>query len=196
MRDSIKTFVWYISAAFPCNPPIVEIGSYQPSSQVGYADLRPFFRGREYIGCDVIPGVGVDKIEDVEHLSFPDNSIPTLLCLETLEHVRDPFKAMDEMYRVLSPDGMLLLSSHMWFPVHYTPDYWRFTPQCFKEILLQKFGYKKIYFQGEAKFPHCLVGVAGKCAEYAYKYKIELDRLNSMLPCPYPWPFVDFAGVV
>ena len=70
--------------------------------QEAIADLRPLFGAREHIGCDIQEGPGVDRIEDIHALTFDDDSIGTIICLETLEHVADPLRAVQEMHRVLS----------------------------------------------------------------------------------------------
>src|SRR3546814_16126200 len=62
-------------------------------------------------------GLGVDRIEDVHALTFDDDSVGTIICLETLEHVADPLRAVQEMHRVLRPGGVLAISSLMFFPI-------------------------------------------------------------------------------
>ncbi len=137
----VRQFVEYIVKLFPIASPVVEIGSFLVEGQRELADMRPFFRGKEYIGCDLRSGPGVDRIEDIQNLSFASESIGTLLVLETLEHVQNPFKAIAEMYRVLSPNGLLVISVPFHIPVHEFPnDYWRFTPACL-EMLLAPFYY-------------------------------------------------------
>lgn len=187
MRLSIKTLIWYLSSTHELKEPIVELGSRQVVSQIGFADLRPLFPNKKYIGCDAEAGVGVNKIEDMQALSFKDESIRTILCLDTIEHVADPFQAMKEIYRCLTDDGILVLSSHMYAPVHYKIDYWRFTPQCFEKILLNDFRTKEILIQGEATFPELIAGLASK--QKQSPFHIKLDELNTMLPWTYPFSF-------
>ena len=43
-------------------------------------------------------------------LPFSDNCLDTVLCLEVLEHLKDDSAALAEIYRVLRPDGRLVLS--------------------------------------------------------------------------------------
>ncbi len=42
---------------------------------------------------------------DAMDLPFPDNSFDRIICAEVLEWVKDPHKAIAEMYRVLKPGG-------------------------------------------------------------------------------------------
>jgi len=60
MRDNVKKFVQTFSKAFDVPGPIYEFGSLQVEGQIGYADLRPFFSGKQYTGCDFRMGPGVD----------------------------------------------------------------------------------------------------------------------------------------
>ena len=69
--------------------PVVEVGSrYAPGFQE-LCDLRPLFPGLEYLGCDIQPGPGVDRIEDAQALRFPSGSVGTMLLLEVLEPSHD-----------------------------------------------------------------------------------------------------------
>lgn len=46
-----------------------------------------------------------------EKLPFDDESFDLVVVLELIYHLLDPDAAIEEMKRVLSPDGMLLLST-------------------------------------------------------------------------------------
>jgi SAM-dependent methyltransferase len=132
MRENILEFVRIVAETVQVLDPIVEIGSLQVEGVIYSADLRPLFPGKSYIGCDARLGPGVDRVENVHQLSFPDNSVGAVLMLETLEHVENPLLAMAEIFRVLKPEGLIVISSVMDYPVHECPaDYWRFTPQGF-----------------------------------------------------------------
>ena len=162
MRGNIREFVRAVAEIIEIPEPIVEIGSFQVAGLIYSVDLRPFFLGKHYIGCDAREGPGVDRIEDVHRLSFADACVGTVLMLETLEHIENPLLAMAEIFRVLNPGGLVVISSAMDYPVHERPaDYWRFTPQGF-ELLLRAFWPRRIYLQGHPDFPHSLVGVGKK----------------------------------
>ena len=50
----------------------------------------------------------------------------------------DPLKVINEIYRVLKPDGILILTAPFSFPVHDKKDYWRFSTPGLKEIFLKR----------------------------------------------------------
>ena len=87
MRDHNKAFCRLVAETFDCPGPVFEFGSYQVEGQEGYANLRELFPGKTYVGCDMRPGPGVDRVEDVTAISLPDSSAGTVLCIETFEHV-------------------------------------------------------------------------------------------------------------
>lgn len=162
MRDFIKQLVRISAETLPLREPIYEFGSLQVPGQEGFADLRPFFPGKRYVGADMRPGPGVDMIMDLHHLDLPDESAGTVLSLDTFEHVEYPRKAVEEVHRILQPDGIFIVTSVMDCPIHdYPYDYWRFTPEGFRS-LLNVFASSFIEFAGEASFPHTVVGIGFK----------------------------------
>ena len=50
-----------------------------------------------------------DVKADICNLPFKDNEFDVILCNHVLEHIPDDTKAMQELYRVLKPDGMAIL---------------------------------------------------------------------------------------
>jgi SAM-dependent methyltransferase len=162
MREHIRQFVACAAQTLPLRCPIYEFGSYQVAGQEDIGNLRPLFPGMTYVGCDVRPGPGVDRLADVSRLALADNSIPTILCLETLEHVLDARRAVDELIRVLAPGGVLFISTPFYFHIHgYPSDYWRMTPACL-ERLLEPLPTRLIGYQGPATTPHTVYALGIK----------------------------------
>lgn len=162
MRKNVKEFVEIVRDTFDVNDPIYEFGSLQVKGQVGFADLRPLFVNKDYVGCDMQPGPGVDRILNLHQIDMESETVGTIICLDTLEHVEYPRKAIEEMFRILKPDGMIIISSVMNFPIHgYPNDYWRYTPEGFGS-LLSSFRSFYIQYQGLRRFPHTIVGVGQK----------------------------------
>ena len=136
MRPHNNAFVRLASEAFDLPGPVYEFGSFQVEGQEEHSDLRRYFRGKPYVGCDFRDGPGVDRVEDVTKINLPDHSAGTVLCIETFEHVFAVHKAFDEVFRILRPGGVFLLTSPFHFHIHgYPDDYWRFTPSCLRRML-------------------------------------------------------------
>lgn len=75
------------------------------------------------------------------HLPFTDNSIGTVICTETLEHVPLLFQAVDEIKRVIRPGGYAFVTTPFFWPTHNGGnfnDYWRLTFQAY-EFLFHDF---------------------------------------------------------
>jgi SAM-dependent methyltransferase len=162
MRPAVLEFARDVAGSYAIAEPLIELGARAAEGQEDIADLRGIFGAAEHIGCDIQPGQGVDRIEDIHALSFEDESVGTVICLETLEHVADPLRAVQEMHRVLRPGGVLAISSLMFFPIHAHPwDYWRFTPEGF-ELLLQPFESSLVVAQGWDLMPEGVFGIGVK----------------------------------
>ncbi len=87
-----------------------------------------FLGAKRYVGMDLDPRRRPDVIGSVERLPFRDGTADTVLCTEVLEHCPDPETVLREIYRVLQPGGLLLLTTPMCWNLHYEPhDYFRFT---------------------------------------------------------------------
>lgn len=162
MRDHNKAFCRLVAETFDCPGPVYEFGSYQVEGQEGYANLRAMFPGREYVGCDMRPGPGVDRVEDVTAIRLPDRSAGTILCLETFEHVFEVRRAFDEVFRVLKPGGVFVITSPLNFRIHgYPDDYWRMTPNCLRRML-EPYAARVSGYQGHHAFPHTVMGLGLK----------------------------------
>ncbi len=93
--------------------------------------LQEYVDKVDYKILDPIPDYNPDIVGDIHDLPFADNSKEAILCLAVLEHVENPIKAVEELFRVLQPGGKLLIYVPFLFYYHadkgYYGDYWRFT---------------------------------------------------------------------
>lgn len=173
MRESIRQLVKIISETFPVEEPIYEFGALQLQGFEEFADLRTFFKGKSYIGCDMREGPGVDKVLNLHAIDIPDESVGTVITCDTLEHVEFPHTALLEIYRILKPGGMVFLSTVLDFRIHDSPaDYWRFTPDGLRS-LLKPFSFVFVGSAGRESFPHTVIAIGVKGSNSA-KSSLEL----------------------
>lgn len=136
MNRFLHGVVRAVAETFDLPGPVLEVGSHVVSGQEAVSDLRSLFSGRDYQGIDIRPGPGVDSVADVQALPHADRSVGTVLALNLFEHVPCFWRGFDEVYRVLRPDGALLVSCPFYLHIHsYPNDYWRFTPEALEHLL-------------------------------------------------------------
>ncbi len=191
MRDNVKHFVHLLAESLDVPAPVVELGALQTEEQESYADMRPLFPDRAYLGCDMRPGAGVECLADAHRLPFRDGTAGTVLLLDTLEHVQDPSIAVGEACRAVRQGGVVVLSSVMRFPIHSFPsDYWRFTPAGF-DRLLKALPSRAVYSQGDAEFPHTIIGagMAGSLHDEASEaFRVAIEGIETR------WPEMMYGG--
>jgi SAM-dependent methyltransferase len=89
-------------------------------------------RVSSYIGIEM-PGTQsnsevVDAYASALALPFASNSFDTVLTNEVLEHVPEPQRLLEEAYRVLKPQGYLILTAALTWGPHEVPhDFYRYT---------------------------------------------------------------------
>jgi SAM-dependent methyltransferase len=69
-------------------------------------------------------------------LPFRERTFDTIVSTQVLEHVRQPEIVIPEMARILKPDGVLIISAPMTWPLHEEPhDYYRYTLHGLRHLL-------------------------------------------------------------
>src|SRR5512143_3658533 len=137
MRPAVLDYVKWAIRRFPFEEPILDTSAeWEPS------DYPSLFRGKRYVKQafrDFDPP-RVDVTDDVGDMnSVSDESFGLVLNLESLEHISNPQKAIDEIHRILRPNGLLILTTVMQCKIHLAPrDYWRFAPDGI-ELLFNRF---------------------------------------------------------
>jgi len=78
---------------------------------------------------------------DAQALPFSDSSIQSVVLLDVLEHIPDPNKCLEEIHRVLTEEGILVLQVPFLYPIHDAPlDFSRWTVYGLR-ILAQEQGF-------------------------------------------------------
>lgn len=87
---------------------------------------------------DIDPLSGATYIADICKDNtgvIPEEQFDIVVCTEVLEHTLNPFKAVDEIKRILKKDGLALISVPYNFRIHGPlPDCWRFTEHGLKAL--------------------------------------------------------------
>jgi SAM-dependent methyltransferase len=205
-HDLLYGVVADIVARVQLREPIVEFGSMQVEAGQPN-DLRPLFAGRTFIGTDLRPGSGVDRIEDLRALQFADGEVGTALCLDTLEHCADPIAAARELHRVVTGDGgICVISSVMLIGIHaYPSDYWRFTPEGFR-VLLEQFDDVDVAAWGDPEAPFFVFGIGAKGRRLDLRLaelpslsgmQLEYDRAEGKVKIgPFRYPLRELAALL
>ena len=62
-----------------------------------------------YVGMDIFPSSGVDVVHDFDVFPYPfaDDTFDEIKCDNSLEHVADFMRTVEELHRILKPGGVL-----------------------------------------------------------------------------------------
>ena len=153
---------------------VLEVGSYNVNGSI-----RPVFEpvGREgcseYIGTDMLPGPGVDKIINAQGLvkEFGEESFDVVVSCDSIEHVEHWREVLCEMMKVLKTGGRFYFTTVFpGYPKHdYPNDHWRFTIEDVQQI----FGDQLTYLQTKNE---------GRCIWWSgvKKSELHLDSLKEI----------------
>lgn len=109
------------------NPILINVGC--GDRFIGGDNLERY-RYEKIINLDVVPQPSVDVFSDVHALPFRESSISGVVCQAVLEHVKDPKKAVSEIYKVLQKGGIVYVEVPFLQGYHPSPhDFFRFTPE-------------------------------------------------------------------
>ena len=119
--DIDKERYFILEKAKPLYEKILEAGTGK-----GYFSLTLAKQGYSFVSFDIsqeelhfaklnLAYYGVDKnvcvkVENAEHTSFADASFDVIVAVNTLHHLRNPYQVIDELTRLLSQKGKLILS--------------------------------------------------------------------------------------
>lgn len=98
---------------------------------------------KDITGIDIIEGEGVDYIVDItdvnsDFIKSYQGNFSTVICMEVLTHVRNPFNASQSIVTLLNSSGTAILSECYVRKITKMPlDLWRFTYDGIKELFSQ-----------------------------------------------------------
>ena len=118
-REAVVDFHKLLSTNLPESSHFLDVGCHQG---MAFALLEQYFHPKTIIGIDIDqellePARQVAKRcqclatcvhGTVYNLAIPDNSVDVVFCHQLLHHLSDQVSALQELYRVLAPGGVLL----------------------------------------------------------------------------------------
>lgn len=133
-------FIYSFSKSINKDQVVLDIGA-------GSAPYRNFFNHCKYITQDAMPlkpeqlrhgGYSqIDIISDINKITLKNHSVDVIISTEVLEHVPYPIDAINEMIRILKPNGTLVLTAPLGSGLHQQPYhfYGGYTPFWYKLFL-------------------------------------------------------------
>ncbi|MBI4621314.1 MAG: class I SAM-dependent methyltransferase [Desulfobacterales bacterium] len=120
------------------------------------------------LNLDIIIKEGVDIQGDLLCLPMKDESVDTIVCTGVLEHVADPYQAVQEIYRILKFGGSVFMETPFMQTVHASPkDFYRWTPDGLRQ-LMGSFDILELHI------------VAGPASAFAWQFQETMAMLFSM----------------
>jgi len=132
---------------FNSNSNLIEFGTKRSNVNVKTSQEDVFKNNyATYIKTDFESGIDVDIVADIHTCSqqLGVNKYDGIVCMSVYEHIKRPWIASQELYKILKPNGYIFLSTHQTFPLHgYPSDYFRFSTDALK-LIMEDAGFKTI----------------------------------------------------
>jgi len=151
IRASVRDFIRDSAESYDLEGSMVL--DVAPQSHEG---AREYFRKSRVETLDIDATSGATYIADLcedNSIILPSERFDAIVCTEVLEHVLNPFKAVDELMRILKPGGVCLVSTPFNLRIHGPlPDCWRFTEHGIRS-LFGKFTSVTVHSQDDPNRP-------------------------------------------
>jgi SAM-dependent methyltransferase len=134
LRRHVLHFECEIEAAVERLAQELPAGARVLDAGAGEGQYKKYFARQKYVGVDLGVGdeqwdySGLDGVADLGALPFAADSFDAALHIVTIEHLREPAKALAEIARTVKTGGTLLIAAPHEWEVHQAPhDYFRYT---------------------------------------------------------------------
>ena len=136
-------------------PVVIDVGA-------GTSPYRKMINHERYIVVDIEDRGGADGVERVtgdltKRIPLENELADLILCTEVLEHVPEYTVAISELYRMLKPDGVLLVTVPFVWVLHEAPnDFFRFTHFGIQRLLIDG-GFTKVVVTNSNNYCYTLL---------------------------------------
>jgi SAM-dependent methyltransferase len=165
-RWDVTTYMQEVARQVPAGDLVLDAGA-------GDCRYRSLFQGRRYVGVDTAVGKGLrygelDVLGDLQALPFRDKTFDAALCMNVLEHVRQPERCLGEIHRVIKPQGHLYLMVPLFAREHQAPhDYFRYTSFGIRH-LLERTGFAVEYVRPVGGYFRVLANILSRATGYLF----------------------------
>lgn len=137
IRSNVEAFMAHCAATYARGgdarnrPTLLDVA---PQDHKGAA---PFFTDVSIVTLDIDPNSKATYIADLCHCrdAIGADRFEFVVCTEVLEHTRQPFDAVDNIFAMLKPGGYVFVTTPYNFRIHGPlPDCWRFTEHGLREL--------------------------------------------------------------
>ncbi|MFX1537672.1 MAG: methyltransferase domain-containing protein [Promethearchaeota archaeon] len=95
----------------------------------------------------------IDIVSNITTIPEPDASFDAIMCIEVFEHLPAPIKALEELTRLLKPNGHLIITAPFCSITHYAPyHFYSGFNRYFYETFLKENGYEIIDLEENGNF--------------------------------------------
>ena len=139
---------YYIDQFYAINVKKISSGSSVLDLGGNKIKKRGQFNLDEYKFNIIYANLSLDKTPDIqimaECIPIKNDCFDLIICSELLEHVLNPRKVLDEIYRVMKVGGKVLITVPFLYNIHADPhDYGRYT-DTYWDSVMKSIGFKKI----------------------------------------------------
>ena len=123
----------------------------------------------------------IDVFGSVTVLPFADQCFDVVLCTEVLEHINEPQRTLSEVYRVLKPEGHVVLSVPLLYQMHEQPyDFFRYTYYGLNHLFTRA-GFQVVSCKARGEIAAVVICFLKKSIEKPIRKKITKNYQKNLL---------------
>nr|PZN83569.1 MAG: methyltransferase [Pseudomonadota bacterium] len=137
LRQNVDAFLQHCAETYGRSVDEAEHAELLDVAPQVHKGAAPFFTWVKISTLDIDPNSSATYIADLCDCTkvLGTNRFDFVVCTEVLEHTRQPFSAVDNIWAVLKPGGYAFVSTPYNFRIHGPlPDCWRFTEHGLREL--------------------------------------------------------------
>ena len=178
LRYYVDKFYTYNAEEFKKNDLILDVGG-EKKNKKGQFNTNECAGKVFYLNID--PQTKPDFLADAKKIPVNKNYFDKVICSQLLEHVLDPIEVLKEIFRVLKPGGMLLMSAPFLYRIHPDPiDYARYTDYYWKTNL-KKLGFTNIKVEKHGYYFSVLANMLKTYAKESQKNQIIISAIPTLI---------------